>query len=127
MSEALTLAEVIGRAARSVGVTAPRCVGEPDRPVRRVAIACGSGGSFVAAADRRGCDMLLTGEATFHACLEAESRDVGLGLLGHFGSERFASEWLAEELLGRFPGVACWASRRESDPIGFVKLASAAN
>ncbi len=122
LAENLTVAEVIVRAARAVGVTAPRHVGDLNRPVRRVAIACGSGGSFVAAAHRRGCDMLLTGEATFHACLEAESLGVGLGLLGHFGSERFASEWLAEELAARFPQVLCWASRHESDPIGLVEL-----
>ena len=122
LAEQLTLSEVIARAARAVGVTAPRHVGDLNRPVWRVAIACGSGGSFVAAADRRGCDMLLTGEATFHACLEAESLGVGLGLLGHFGSERFASERLADELAARFPQVECWASRRESDPIGLVRL-----
>ena len=41
---------------------------------------------------------MITGEATFHVCLEAESREIGLGLLGHYFSERFAMERLADSL-----------------------------
>lgn len=44
-----------------------------EREVSRVAICCGSGGSLLAEGARRGCDLFLTGEATFHHCLEAEA------------------------------------------------------
>ena len=40
---------------------------------------------------------MVVGEARFHTCLEAEAADVGLLLPGHFASERFAMECLAEE------------------------------
>ena len=70
-------------------------IGEDDRPVSRVAVACGSGGSFLAAARDNDCDCLVTGEANFHTCLEAEAGDIGLVLVGHFASERFAMEQLA--------------------------------
>lgn len=72
----------------------------PAGPVQKVAIACGSGGSFLHAASARGCRALITGEATFHTCLEAESLGMALILLGHYASERFAMEQMAV-LLGQ--------------------------
>ncbi|MFK8110882.1 MAG: Nif3-like dinuclear metal center hexameric protein [Rubripirellula sp.] len=117
LEQPTTLAQLIHEAAASVGATLVRKVGERDQAVTKVALACGSGGSFLAAAKRRGCDAMITGEATFHACLEAESNGIGLGLLGHYWSERFAMERLADRLSGEFPPLTIWPSRDEHDPI----------
>jgi putative NIF3 family GTP cyclohydrolase 1 type 2 len=76
----------------------------------------------LAAAKRRGCDALITGEATFHTCLEAEALGIGLGLLGHYWSERFAMERLAVSLSEALPDLTIWPSRREYDPIVSVNL-----
>ncbi|MCC9642735.1 Nif3-like dinuclear metal center hexameric protein [Rhodopirellula sp. JC740] len=99
LPEPMTAREFLAFAANSSGSTRPRLVGDFDRPVRRIGIGCGSGGSFVGAARRRGCDLLLTGEATLHTCLEAENTGLTLALVGHHASERFAMETLAERLL----------------------------
>jgi putative NIF3 family GTP cyclohydrolase 1 type 2 len=61
--------------------------------------------------------MLLTGEATFHTCLEARSLGIGLGLLGHFSSERFAMESLAKQLAYEVDSIEVWPSKNESDPV----------
>ena len=66
--------------------------------------------------------MLITGEATFHACLEAEACGIALGLLGHYWSERFAMENLAENLGSKFPELSIWASRSEHDPLSAIDL-----
>ena len=95
----------------------PRAVGRLDQPIARVGVACGSGGSFIAKAHRRGCQLLITGEATLHACLEARSLGITLGLLGHYWSERFAMERLAAQIAEGSPELIVWASREESDPI----------
>ncbi|MGI9470534.1 MAG: Nif3-like dinuclear metal center hexameric protein, partial [Rubripirellula sp.] len=92
LSKPESLRALIGRAASAVGAGSPRCVGDLDQKVSKIALACGSGGSFLNAAKRRGCDAIVTGEATFHTCLEAESLGIGMGLLGHYWSERFAME-----------------------------------
>ena len=112
-----TLGELIDRASAAVEATAARRVGTADQQVTKVALACGSGGSFLAAAKRRGCDAMITGEATFHTCLEAESLGIGLGLLGHYWSERFAMERLAQYLSAEFPELTIWPSRSEHDPV----------
>ena len=92
-------------------------VGDMDAQIQKVATACGSGGSFLSKAATRGADCLVTGEATFHTVLEARAQNVGLVLMGHFFSERFAIEALAEKLAAQFPDAKVWASQKESDPI----------
>lgn len=92
-------------------------VGQTDRIISRCASACGSGGSFVGAAADAGCDALLTGEATFHDCLEARARNIALILVGHYASERFGVEQMAEQIARQFPSAEVWPSRRESDPL----------
>ena len=111
------LGQVVSQAAKAVGEANPRIVGSPEMPISKVAIGCGSGGSFLAAAKRQGCNMLLTGEATFHTCLEARSMGIGLGLLGHYSSERFAMERLAKQLGDEIDAIEVWASKNESDPL----------
>lgn len=110
----------VRQAARLVGVTTARRVGPGDRPVRKVGVACGSGGSFVAAARDHGCDVLLTGEATLHTCLEAEARGLALGLLGHHASEHFAMRRLGEQLAACLPGIQCSESEADRDPVSVV-------
>ena len=69
---------------------------------------------------RVGCDAMVTGEATFHTCLDAKAKGVALILLGHYSSERFAVEQLANRLQREFKELKVWASSDETDPIGFV-------
>ncbi|MEO9935137.1 Nif3-like dinuclear metal center hexameric protein [Rhodopirellula bahusiensis] len=117
LPEPMTAREFLSFAANSCGSTRPRLVGDFDRPIQRVAIGCGSGGSFVGAARRRGCDVLLTGEATLHTCLEAENTGLTLALVGHYASERFAMETLAEQLLQEIqPLHETFADDRDSSP-----------
>jgi putative NIF3 family GTP cyclohydrolase 1 type 2 len=95
-------------------------VGPLDQPIRTVGVACGSAGEFVPAARAAGCDALVTGEVRFHTCLEAESLGLGLVLAGHFASERFAVEQLAQVLAEAFPGAEVWASDTERDPLQWL-------
>ena len=94
--------------------------GELVNNVHRVAVACGSGGSFMERAIQSGCDAFVTGESNFHTALEASARDITLILLGHFASERFAVEVLADKLSNEFTDVEVWASQQESDPLIWV-------
>lgn len=90
---------------------------DSNKPIVRVAVACGSGGSLLQHAIRQDCDLFLTGEATFHTCLEAQSAGVALLLVGHFASEQFALVELAKRLSQSFPSVLSWASQQEQDPV----------
>ena len=90
-----------------------------DRDVRTVAVACGAAAEYLADADRLDCDAFVTGEARFHDALAARTRGVGLILLGHYASERFAQEALAERITAG-TGVETFASAVERDPLAFM-------
>lgn len=85
--------------------------------VQSIAVACGSGGSLLSAAIDRNCDVFVTGEANFHSCVECQTQGMGMILLGHYASERFAVEHLAAYLQEHFPDLAVWASEHERDPV----------
>jgi dinuclear metal center YbgI/SA1388 family protein len=117
VGEPLTLGELAQRTKQFLGSETARLVGGADASVTRVAIACGSGGSLLDAAVAAECDALVTGEMSFHSCLEAEARGVLVVLAGHFASERFALLSLADYLTDQLAGVEVWASRSERDPL----------
>jgi hypothetical protein len=112
-----TLADLVALVKTKLAISEAAYTGEPQRPISRVAIACGSGGEFLSAAIEKSCDVLLTGEARFHASLEARETGIGLVLAGHYATERPAMEYLAGVLVREFPGITAWASEAERDPV----------
>jgi dinuclear metal center YbgI/SA1388 family protein len=117
LDEPLTIADLAGRLKRLLRIDSVQFVGEPNRLLDRVAVACGSAGEFLPVAAEQGCDCLVTGETRFHTCLEAEARGVALLLVGHYASERFGVEALADVLAEQLSGLTVWASRDEHDPL----------
>lgn len=113
----LTLATLATSVANFLHVDGVHIVGDRQMEITRIAIGCGSAGEFIRPAARSGCQVLLTGEARFHTCLEAEQLGIAMILPGHYASERFALESLAAKLTEEFLGVTVWASRQESDPL----------
>jgi dinuclear metal center YbgI/SA1388 family protein len=95
-------------------------VGNFDRPVKRIAIACGAAGEFLTDAVRIKADVFLTGEMRFHDYLSAESQEIALVLPGHYATERPAVEELATRLQVEFTGLTTWASRKEQQPANWA-------
>jgi dinuclear metal center YbgI/SA1388 family protein len=120
LEEPLTLADLAQRLKLFLNIERLQLVGQPQQPVRTVAIGCGAADELLEAARANNCDAMVLGEARFHTCLEAQATGIALLLPGHFASERFAVECLAKVLAGQFPEIEVWASRRESDPIVIV-------
>jgi len=120
LADPLSLEQLADRVKQFLSIERLQLVGDPARTVRTVAVACGAAGEFLPAVCQTGCDCMLLGEVRFHTCLEAEAAGMGLLVAGHFASERFAVECLAEVLSRQFPSLDVWASRREQDPLRWV-------
>ena len=120
LPNAVALRELAANVKRELRAGAVQFVGDPVRLVRRVAIACGAAGEFLADAVGAKADVFLTGEMRFHDYLTAESQGLGLILPGHYATERPAVEELADRLGQQFPNITVRASRREADPVSWV-------
>ena len=120
LADPLSLSAVAARLKQQLAISGLHQVGPAKQLVNKVAVACGSAGEFLGAARQCGCSLLVTGETSFHTCLEAEATGVALLLPGHYSSERFAAEQLAELLAAEFADLDVWASRSEQDPLRWV-------
>ncbi len=118
--EARSLQEFAIFVSRALGHICVQMVGDPRKPIRRVAVACGAGDDFLGDATQAGADVLLTGEARFHRALEADSLDLALVLAGHHATERPGVEELAEHIALAFPDLTVWPSQQERDPLQFI-------
>ena len=116
-SRPTSLAELATQLKHSLRATSIGYVGAAEQAVDKVGIACGSAGEFLGAASAKGCNTFVTGETSFHTCLAAKATGVGLILLGHFASERFAVETLAAKLQKEFANLRIFASQQDTDPI----------
>lgn len=114
------LGELARLAKRELRANGVQLVGDPAKPVTRVAVACGAAGEFLGDARRANADAFLTGEMRFHDCLAAQAAGVGVILPGHYATERPGVEDLATLLGETFPALRVWASRSERDPLGVV-------
>ncbi len=120
LADPLPLSSIAERLRRQLTIAGLHQVGPAEQLVSKVAVACGSAGEFLGAARQCGCSLLVTGETNFHTCLEAKATGVALLLPGHYASERFAVEKLAEILGEEFANLDVWASRDEQDPLCWV-------
>jgi dinuclear metal center YbgI/SA1388 family protein len=120
-----TLEQWIEKLCREFSVPGVHVVGETSAMIENVGVACGAAGSFLDAAIAAGCDAFVTGETNFHTSLEAQARRITLALPGHYASERFAVEMLAEQMQEYFPGIEIQAAAQESDPLRWATPESA--
>jgi len=120
LPQLMPLAELARTTKTLLKAGALQLVGDGARHVRRVAIACGAAGEFLTDAARQKADVFLTGEMRFHDYLDAQARGVALLLPGHYATERFGIEELADQIKAKWPELNVWPSRAESDPVQWV-------
>lgn len=116
-TEPRAIGQIVTDLRHLVGPFVPRITQGSDAPIQKVAVACGSAGSFLEAAIDKQCELFILGETSFHTCLAAKARGLRLLLMGHYASERFAMDRVAERVAQQFESLTVWASRDESDPL----------
>src|SRR5262249_56262034 len=117
LGSGITLGELADRAKRELKAASVQVVGDLNRSVRKIALACGAAGEFLVDSLRSNADVFLTGELRFHDSLTARESGIGVILPGHYATERPAVEELAAKLAADWPGVTAWASKVERDPL----------
>jgi dinuclear metal center YbgI/SA1388 family protein len=120
LQQSQSLLQVSARLKQFLNIPGLQRVGDPQQQIEQVAIGCGSAGEFLADAVRLGCQLLVTGETRLHTCYDAEARGLALLLCGHYASERFGVERLAQVLANQFQQLAVWPSHDERDPLTWI-------
>lgn len=112
LEEEITLWELCDRVKKAFGLESVRLVGDPGASVKRAAISTGSGKSMIRPALCAGVQVLVTGDIDHHSALD--SLDQGLSLIdaGHYGTERFMVDLVADYLT-QF-GLDVWKAEESS-------------
>ena len=81
-----------------------------ETPIRKIAYCSGSAASMLELAVAKGCDALITGDIKHDRWSAAEFENIALFDCGHYGTERFAAEILAQRLRDAFPAAQVTAN-----------------
>jgi dinuclear metal center YbgI/SA1388 family protein len=89
-----------------------------QKPIKKVAI-CGGAGSFLTkTAIAAGADVFVTSDIKYHEFFDAENRLL-LTDIGHWESEQFTIDLLAEELSKKFPTFAVLKTGVKTNPVAY--------
>ena len=93
---------------------------DTGKPVRRLAVISGAGGSLFEEALAVGADCLLTGEANHHHACDAKRLGLSLIAAGHYATEFPVTAAVAEKLRAARPGVEVLVSTANKDPYTYL-------
>lgn len=93
---------------------------DTGKPVQRLAVISGAGGSLFEDALAVGADCLLTGEANHHHACDAKRLGLSLIAAGHYATEFPVTAAVAEKLRAALPGVEVLVSTANKDPYTYL-------
>ncbi|WP_313998571.1 Nif3-like dinuclear metal center hexameric protein [uncultured Paenibacillus sp.] len=120
---AVPLSKLADDVKRAFGVPYARVVGDPDKPVRKVAVLGGSGSRYVRHALFAGADVLVTGDIDYHTAHDALAAGIALIDPGHNVEKIMkakVAEWLTGALTERKYVTDVVASAVDTEPFRFV-------
>ncbi len=89
------------------------------RPIRKVALCGGAGDFLLGEAIRQGADAFVTGEMHYHQYF-GHDQQIQIAVIGHYQSEQFTNEVFRDIIEGECPGVKCFLTRTNTNPIIYL-------
>ena len=93
---------------------------DTGKPVHRLAVISGAGGSMFEDAIAQGADCLLTGEANHHHACDAKRLGLSLIAAGHYATEFPVTAAVAEKLRTALPELDVLVSEANKDPYTYL-------
>jgi dinuclear metal center YbgI/SA1388 family protein len=87
--------------------------------VRHIAVCGGSGSSLLPNAIAVKADVFITADFTYHQFFDAEDQII-IADIGHYESEQFTIQLLAEKLVDYFPKFAIHLTRVRTNPVHYL-------
>lgn len=115
----LPATEALQRIKTTFGVECLQYAQAAQQEIRSVAICGGSGDFLIDKAVSRGADLFLTGEIGYHHFFGREN-EIWLAALGHYQSERYTIDLMAEILAHDFPTLRLVKTSINTNPIQYL-------
>ncbi|MGB3546309.1 MAG: Nif3-like dinuclear metal center hexameric protein [Saprospiraceae bacterium] len=108
--------ELLEHVSERMGAQGVRHTALLNRPVRRVAVAGGSGSFLLPAAKRAGADAFVTADYKYHEFFDADGEILIIDI-GHFESEQFTVGLLQEIIQEKYTTFAVLSTDRSTNPV----------
>ncbi len=89
------------------------------KPIQCVAVLGGSGAFAISAAKKAQADAFVTSDLKYHNFYEAENQLL-LADIGHFESERYTKNYIADFLMKKIPNFAIVLSEENTNPVKYL-------
>ena len=89
-----------------------------NKPIKRIALCGGSGSFLLQDALRSKADIFITADFKYHDFFDAENKII-IADIGHFESEQFTTNLLAEKLKEKFTNFAIHLTEINTNPINY--------
>lgn len=89
------------------------------RKISRVALCGGAGAFLLERAIGNGADAFVTGEMHYHEFFGHE-QEIQITVIGHYQSEQFTNEVFKEIIENECPGVKCFLTKTNTNPIIYL-------
>jgi dinuclear metal center YbgI/SA1388 family protein len=93
--------------------------GNLDNRVATIALCGGSGSFLIRDAMKAGAQVFLTADLKYHDYFLPEGKMV-LGDIGHYESEQFSKDLIAQVLMKKFPNFAALKTNTNSNPVKYL-------
>ena len=98
----ITLRDAVIRTKSALGLNVVKVYGNLDSVIEKVAVCTGSGKDMIEECIKEKCDLLITGDITYHAGLDAYERGLNIIDAGHYGTEIIFVDLLAAFFMMNF-------------------------
>ena len=90
-----------------------------EKPVKKIAVCGGSGSFLLGNAISANADIFITADYKYHQFFDADNKIV-IADIGHYESEQFTKELLAEWLAQKFQKMSVFESEKNTNPVYYL-------
>ncbi len=103
---------------KNMGVGCVRHTPLRNKKIKKVALCGGSGSFLIGAAKASHADMYISGDIKYHEFFDANEQFM-IADIGHYESEQFTKDLIADFLIEKFPKFAVQISEHQTNPINY--------
>ncbi|NJC26611.1 Nif3-like dinuclear metal center hexameric protein [Neolewinella antarctica] len=118
LPEALSERDFLQRLKERLKTGAIRHTALAGKPIKKVALCGGAGGFLLDKAKAAGADVFVTADYKYHEFFDADG-EIVICDVGHYESEQFTTQLLAELLMKKFPTFAVLCTERNTNPVQY--------
>lgn len=118
LSQKMTYIDFLGHLKQSMNLNTIRHTQLLDKKIEKVAICGGSGSFLLQTAIKKQADVFVTADFKYHEFFDAENH-LMIADIGHYESEIFTKDLFLELLRKKFPSIALYLSKLNTNPISY--------